>query len=92
MIALSIDVTKIDKSAIYEGKNGKYVSLVLKENKNGKDKYGNDGFVAQDVGKQRRMAGERGPIVGNYKEIGGLMGKGVPPQKLPPLDEEEIPF
>lgn len=69
MKTVRINVTKIDKSAIYEGKNGKYLDLVLFENKNGPDQYGNDGFVTQDIGKERRQAGERGEILGNWKDL-----------------------
>lgn len=75
MIAINIDVTKIDKTALYDGKKGKYLSLTLRENKDGRDKYGNDGFVTQDIGKERRAKGERGAILGNYKTIGGLIGE-----------------
>ena len=73
MKTLKINVTKIDKSALFEGKNGKYLDLVLFENKGGVDQYGNHGFVTQDIGKQRREAGERGPIIGNWKEVGGFV-------------------
>lgn len=78
MKTIRINVTKIDKSAIYEGKNGKYVDLVLFENRDGEDQYGNLGFVTQDIGKDRRLAGERGPIIGNWKEIGACS---APPPK-----------
>ncbi len=70
MKTANINVTKIDKTALYEGKNGKYLSLVFFDNKEGPDQFGNDGFVTQDLGKERRMAGEKGPIIGNWKEVG----------------------
>jgi hypothetical protein len=99
MIAVNINVTRIDKTALYQGKNGEYLALVLHENKAGQDQYGNAGFVTQDIGKERRLAGERGPILGNYKHIGGLIGD-KPAQHeqakeyQPHLDAdgEEIPF
>ena len=100
MKTIRINVSKIDKSAIYEGKNGKYVDLVMFENRDGEDQYGNLGFVTQDIGKERRLAGERGPILGNWKEIGA---KSEPPAGryesaaavaagTPSDDQSDIPF
>jgi hypothetical protein len=101
MITTSINVTKIDKSAIKEHKSGgKYLALTLMENKNGTDQYGNDGYVVQDIGKARREAGERGPIIGNWKNVGGFTKRPTVPQQPAPAaksswDDEvdsEIPF
>jgi len=69
MQTLNIDVTKIDKNALYKGKKGTYLNLTLLENKDGEDQYGNHGFIVQDIGKERRDAGERGPILGNWKHL-----------------------
>ena len=71
MIRVKIDVTKIDKTAIHDGKKGKYIDLTLMENRDGRDEYGNDGFVIHDLGKERRLAGEKGPILGNWKHLDG---------------------
>jgi hypothetical protein len=71
MIRVKIDVTKIDKTAIHDGKKGKYIDLTLMENRDGRDDYGNDGFVIHDLGKERRLAGEKGPILGNWKDLDG---------------------
>ncbi len=70
MQSISINVSKIDKAAIYQGKTGKHLGLTLFDNREGPDQYGNDGFVVQDLGKDRRLAGEKGPILGNWKHIG----------------------
>ena len=67
MIKISINTSKIDKSLLYEGKQGKYLNIVLIDNKGGEDKYGNKGFVVQDVSKEEREKGNRGPIIGNWK-------------------------
>jgi hypothetical protein len=67
-IQLSVDVTKINKDYLVEGKKGKYMTLSLKKNKDGKDQYDNDGFIVQVIPKDKREEGLRGPIVGNYKE------------------------
>jgi hypothetical protein len=69
MQSLNINVTKIDKSALYKGAKGNYLNLTLMENKDGEDQYGNHGFIVQDIGKERRDAGERGPILGNWKHL-----------------------
>jgi hypothetical protein len=96
MKTVRINVSRIDKSAIYEGKNGKYVDLVMFENRDGEDQYGNLGFVTQDIGKDRRLAGEKGPILGNWKEIGtpkqpdSNPGSDIP--KTDGNDDDSIPF
>jgi hypothetical protein len=69
MIRAKIDVKKILKDALFAGQKGTYCDLTLMENKDGPDEYGNDGFVVQDIGKERREAGEKGPIVGNWRHI-----------------------
>jgi hypothetical protein len=97
MQSIKLDVTKIDKSAIYEGKKGKYITLTLLENREGRDDYGNDGFVTQDIGKERRESGEKGPIVGNWKhlETKRPVQKSMPPSPGPVVDDDpddDIPF
>ena len=94
MQSLNIDVTKIDKAAIYPGKKGKYITLTLMENRDGLDEYGNEGFVVQDIGKERRLAGEKGPIVGNWKHVGQPAAKPAPTPHEKAKDDErdDIPF
>lgn len=104
MQSISINGDKIDKSALYQGKSGTYLNLTLMENREGPDQYGNDGFVVQDISKERRQAGERGPIIGNWKYIGGgkQQASQLPPgggqrnnQGAPPSsyeDDQDIPF
>lgn len=94
---MNINVSRVDKSALYDGKNGKYLSLTLHENKNGTDKYGNHGFVSQDLGKERRMKGEKGPILGNFKHVGGYTkqagGNAASADKFTDeSQDDEIPF
>lgn len=67
-ISVSISSDKIDRSLVVEKGGKRYLNLRLIENKDGPDQYGNDGFVVQDVPKERRAEGERGPIVGNWKD------------------------
>lgn len=97
MIKLSINVTKVDKAHLIEGKAGKYLELILNENKNGVDQYGNDGFVTQGVSKAAREAGQRGPIVGNYRTVGSKQKQAAPANQQPiPFDKldnhDDVPF
>jgi hypothetical protein len=92
MQTLKINVEKIDKTALYNGAKGSYLTLNLKENKDGTDQYGNDGFIIQDIGKDRRLAGEKGPIIGNWKRAAGFAPK-EPTNFMPSVDsDDEIPF
>lgn len=67
-IDISMDVSKIDKTALYEspktGKKYLNISVLIREEK---DQYGNDGFIVQKISKERKASGEKGPILGNAK-------------------------
>jgi hypothetical protein len=102
ILRLKIDVAKIDKSALFRGEKGTYldVTVLMKDEP---DQYGNDGMVTQDIGKDRRDAGERGAILGNARWVkrddapkasrpGGISAKPQLPTSGNPFDNEEIPF
>ena len=99
MIIAKIDVTKIDKAHLFTGAKGKYMDLVLMENRDGKDRFDNDGMVVQGVSKEARAKGVKGPIVGNYRivETGGRGGsraaskRGKPASDSPPADDDMNP-
>lgn len=100
MQKLKINVSLIDKSALFKGSKGTYCDITLMDNKDGTDQYGNDGFAVQDVGKERREAGEKGPIIGNWKYAGQAQSRPVQ-KSLPPAptgaaqaydDGDSIPF
>ena len=95
-----IDVTKIPKEAIFVGKKGKYIDVVLMENRDGTDEYGQDGFIAMSVSKEDREAGKNGVIIGNWKRVGQ---KAAPRQAAAPKaapatagtpepEEDDVPF
>lgn len=68
MISVNVNVSLIDKAHLYEGKKGKYLTLVLWETPD--DKYGNDYRVVQGVSKEARASGVKGAILGNAKVLG----------------------
>ena len=67
----------IKANAIYMTEKTASMDVTLMDNRDGKDQYDNDGFATLDLGKDRRLAGERGPILGNWKDLDGASsGKG----------------
>lgn len=82
ILKLKIDVTKILKEKLFEGKKGTYLdaTVLIKDTP---DQYGNDGMIVQDVSYEERQAGEKGPILGNAKWAIGPEGKQEPPTNDP---------
>lgn len=69
MITGKLNYDRIDPKYLFQGKNGKYLDIVFFTNKNGKDEHGNDGFVVQGIPKDARERGERGPVIGNWRNF-----------------------
>jgi hypothetical protein len=69
LLAVSIDLTKIDKSQIVEGKNGgKYVNVTLSVNDQ-EDQYGNNVSLWQSQSKEEREAKANRNFLGNGKKL-----------------------
>lgn len=81
-IKIKINVTKILKEYIFEGKNGKYLNLVAWPNKNGTGQYGDTHFVSQDLPKEARDEGVQAPILGNLT---------LPEEEAPPPRQQSRP-
>ena len=95
MITAKINVSRIEKEHLFSGKNGKYLDLVIWENKNGPDQYGNTHFICQGISREAREAGQRGPIIGNLKmEIQRIENKPAPETTpdIDAMDYDEVPF
>jgi hypothetical protein len=93
IITVKIDVTKVDKARLFEGKNGaKYLDITLL-GRDEPDQYGNDFMVVQQVSQQERQSGVKGTILGNGKILGrkGGVSKPVPSGDLPP-ETDDVPF
>ncbi len=89
-ITIRIDVKKILKEHLYEGKNGaKYLNLAIFENRDGLDRFGNSHYVVQDIPKEARDRGEKGPILGNAKiEAQGSSGQPDRNFSRPPVKDD----
>jgi len=66
LVALKIDVTKIDKKRLFKGEKATYLdAVVFLDDEPGK--YGDNGMITQSVSKEERESGVRGEILGNAK-------------------------
>ena len=100
MIRLNINLEKLDKQFFFKGAKGTYADLTLIPSRD--SKYGDSHFIVQDVGKENRANGIKGPIVGNAKPIQSNnrephpdtpRGKIDPADVPPPLPaDDDVPF
>jgi DNA-binding protein H-NS len=69
LISVSIDLSKIDKSKIVEGKNGaKYYNMLISVNDT-KNQYGQDVSISENQSKEERESGAKKNYLGNGKTI-----------------------
>ncbi len=103
-VSVKIDVTKIDKARLFEGKNGaKYLDATTFIDLDNQGQFGDNGMITQDVSKEEREQGVKGAILGNVKVFykdGGTQPQHDPSAKQPnpqgaPQDsgfDDDIPF
>ena len=68
IISGNINLSKIDKSKIYEGKKGKYYPVTVVIN-NEVGEYGDSGYIMTEQTKEQREAKEQKSYLGNVKVI-----------------------
>ena len=94
-VSVRIDVTKIDKSRLYQGAKGTYLDLTTFISDE-LDQYENNGFISQSLTQEEREAKAQTPILGNVKIFytdGPQSGSQAPQQGLQAVDlDEDIPF
>ena len=89
LIAIKIDVTKIDKSRLFQGKNGaQYLDATVFVNEE-QGQYGDNGMVTQSVSKEERESGVKGAILGNVKVLGEFGDNSAPAAAAV---SDDIPF
>lgn len=101
-VSLKIDVTKIDKSKLFNGQKGVYLDATVFIDVDNQDQYGNNGMITQKADK-----GEQGAILGNatvFWNDGQAPQQQAPQapqnpaqqlystQPQPDFDDSEIPF
>ena len=93
LIAIKIDVTKIDRARLFQGKNGaQYLDATVFVNEE-QGQYGDNGMVTQSVSKEERESGVKGNILGNVKILGEF-GDNKPASAPAPaaVESDDIPF
>lgn len=83
----------IKANGVYVTEKGQYLELTLIPNRDGPGQHGDDGFVAINLSREQREAGEKGPIIGNWRHINRPAATPPPVQTAPVEDAgDEIPF
>jgi hypothetical protein len=83
-IQVKLDVTKIDKTKLFQGKQGTYLDAVIFL-KDTPDQYGNNGMIVQSVSADERAQGIKGAILGNVKVM-----QAAPQQ--PKTEPQDLPW
>ena len=92
LVAIKIDVTKIDETRLFQGKNGaQYLDATVFVNEE-QDQFGNHGMITQSVSKEERESGVKGNILGNIKTLGEFGDNTSKPSSQAPAPMEDIPF
>mgnify|MGYP003337561799 CR=1 FL=1 len=92
---IRIDVTKVNKEAIFVGKKGKYVDLAVWDSPKDFGERKTDGFVTQELPKAMREAGQKGEILGNWEYTEARKSPApTPPKNNQGADvaDDDIPF
>ena len=64
-VNIKIDVTKIDKARLFQGKKGTYLDLSGFIDTDKKGQHGDNGFLTQSLSKEERDNNVQLPILGN---------------------------
>ena len=88
IISASIDLTKINKSKIINGKKGKYYNLTITVFDN-KDQYGNNVSLTEPQDKKQREAKESKVYLGNGKVVYSTIQNTQVENNAQPLEQDE---
>lgn len=95
LLSVSIDLAKIEKSKIIEGKNGgKYLNLTVSVNDED-DQFGNNISVWHSQSKEEREAKDNRLFLGNGKKLwdgAGSQSSKPAPKKAAAVVHDDLPF
>jgi len=90
-LSIKIDVSKIDKSRLYQGAKGTYLDLTTFISDE-LDQYENNGFISQSVTAEEREAKTQTPILGNVKIFYTDSAEAAQSAPQAAAIDEDIPF
>jgi hypothetical protein len=97
-ISFSIDLNKIDKSKVIQGKKGTYYNITAFVNDQA-DQFGNNVAVATGLSKEERESGAKTHYIGNGRvistdgSISAVTQQASQPQAAPaPANDMDFPF
>ena len=98
-IKIKIDVSKIDKAALYKGAKGTYLDCVAWPSK-ATGQYGDTHYIVQELSREKRDAGEKGAIIGNmtvpddepHQQSRPVQRQQKMDEVFPPDEGGDIPF
>lgn len=82
-VSLKINVSNIEKERLFKGQKGTYLDATAFIDLEQLDEYGNSGMITQDVSKEERQKGVKGPILGNCKVFWSDQGQAKQPNQPP---------
>lgn len=85
-VSLKINLSAIEAERVFKGQKGDYLDATVFVDLDQLDQYGNSGMITQDVKKEEKAAGVKGPILGNCKFFWGE-GIQVPQQAQQPAQQ-----
>tara|TARA_B100001057_G_scaffold167587_1_gene168304 strand:+ start:773 stop:1126 length:354 start_codon:yes stop_codon:yes gene_type:complete len=86
-VSIKLDVTKIDKSKLFQGQKGTYLDAQVFIDIDELDQYGNSGMITQAVSKEEKQQGVKGNILGNVKVFWKDQQQ-APQQNRPPQPQQ----
>ena len=95
LLSVKIDVTKIDKSRLFQGKKGTYLDADIWINDE-QDKFGNDASVSMSQTKEEREAKAQKIYIGSARKVFGWddapVSKAAPASEQEDDEEDSLPF
>ena len=90
-VELKIDVTKIDKSRIYNGQKGKYLAMTVFIDPDNAGQYGDHGMITHAKIEGEQKTPEHLPILGNakvfWRDSGAQNSNQAPQQQKTPYQQ-----